>query len=146
MDAILFSANRNMTDVADAIRHLARHKKLYWSVGFKIAKEKQDKFGYPMGGYIHIAGEQVKYRATIHEIIPFAAKHYNPQVKPKSWIEREKKKRRSCQISLVITKIVPFSCNTLKLRKHNGKKVKRAPQSYIRIRLPITSKARAKRS
>jgi len=146
MDAILFSANPNRTEVADAISHLARRKALYWSVGFKIAQAKQDEFEYPMYGYIHITGEQVEYRATIREIIPFSRKHYYPLVKPKRWIKAQKEKKHSCQISLAITKIVPFSYNTLKLKRHNGKKVKRAPQSYIRIRPPISRKARAKRS
>ncbi len=66
MDAILFSARRDMVTVDDAIRHLADHDELYWEVPFQIDKEK---FSFPMLGLIHISGEQVEYRVTIADII-----------------------------------------------------------------------------
>jgi hypothetical protein len=132
-DAILFSANPNRTEIDDAIRHLADHEELYWSVGFQIDIKQ---FSYPMYGYIHIAGEQVEYRATINEIIPFSPEHFDPRLKPEAWIREQKERPRSWKYSLVITEIVPFSYETCELQKRDGGLVQRGPEGYVRILPP----------
>jgi hypothetical protein len=116
VDAILFSANPNVVEVDDAIRHLADHKDLYSEVGFRIVKEN---FAYPMYGFIHVAGGQVEYRATIRDIVPFSRAHYEdevlaPRVKPKPWLREWKEnvndaRSRPWRNALIITEIVPFS-------------------------------------
>ena len=88
--AILFSANPNMVVVDDARNHLADHKELYWSVGFRIANHN---FSFPIYGFIHIRGGQVEYRSTIRDIIPFSPSHYEDRrlasrVKPEPWIRQ----------------------------------------------------------
>ena len=92
MDAILFGSNPRVGDIADAIKHLADHKELYWTVGFKIAKKY---FSFPLLGFIHVAGKQVEYKATINQILPFEPAHYeNAAVKPESWRQEWKDVKR----------------------------------------------------
>jgi hypothetical protein len=133
MDAILFSANPARVVVDDAVRHLADHKELYWSVGFQI---RRDNFTYPMYGYMHISGEQVEYRATISDIVPFLPAHCDQLLKPEPWIREWNEKRRPGKNSLVITEIVPFSYDTYSLKKCDGTSVKVAPQGFVRILPP----------
>jgi hypothetical protein len=86
IDAILFSANPSRVDIDDAITHLENHTELYWSVGFRVAKTTKETFSFPLFGFIHIRGEQVKYRALVADILPFAPEHYeNVSVKPEPW-------------------------------------------------------------
>jgi Endonuclease NucS len=143
MDAILFSANPNMVSVDDAIRHLADHKQLYWSVGFQIVREN---FSYPMYGFMHISGGQVEYRATICDIIPFSRAHYEdealaPRVKPGPWIREWKvsvneARSRDWKNALVITEIVPFSYATCSFEKPDGTRVQTPPNGYVRVLPP----------
>jgi hypothetical protein len=93
----------------------------------------KDQFTFPMYGLIHLTGEQVEYRATIRDILPFSPDHYNPSVKPEAWRENPKEYKSS----LLITEIVPFSYPTLSLKKPDGTDVRAAPQGgYVRIVLP----------
>jgi endonuclease NucS-like protein len=133
MDAILFSANPHRTEVDDGIRHLADHKELYWSVGFQIAR---DKFTYPMYGFMHISGEQVEYRATVSNIVPFEAAHYNRELKPEPWVREWNENQRPYKNSLVITEIAPFSYDTCSLKKQDGTAVQGGPEGYVRILPP----------
>ena len=134
MDAILFSVNPAMAVVDDAVRHLADHKELYWSVGFKI---DGGKFTYPMYGYMHIKREQVEYRATISDIVPFLPAHFDQLLKPKLWTREWKdEKPRPYENSLVITEIKPFSYDTYSLKKCDGTSVKVPPMGFVRILLP----------
>lgn len=134
MDAILFSADPARAVVDDAVRHLADHKELYWSVGFPIDR---DKFTFPIDGYIHVKGEQVEYRATISNIVPFSPKHYDPLLKPEPWIrEWNETPRHREENSLVITDIVPFSYDTYALKKYDGTSVKIPPMGFVRILPP----------
>jgi hypothetical protein len=87
-------------------------------VRFRVDKKHLDqnnknRFHFPLYGYMHIKGEQVKYRATIIGILPFLPSHYESkeaeQFKPKVWIREweECKKVRELQwkYTLVINKI-----------------------------------------
>ena len=138
-DAIIFSANPE-SEVADAIKHLDDHHKLYWAVPFPIKKEK---FSFPMDGFIHISGEQIHYKATIQNIIPFSPKHYeDEEVKPRVWRDEWKDpkypRKRKWKHELVITRIVlirPRHYNSFE--KSDGTRVQRAPRSYVRV-LPPT--------
>jgi hypothetical protein len=133
MDAILFSVDPQRTEVDDAIRHLADHTELYWSVGFQIAI---DKFTYPMYGYMHISGGAVEYRATISNIVSFKGSHYSRELKPELWIEEWNENQRPYRNSVVITEIVPFSYDTCSFRKRDGSMVQLAPQGYVHVLLP----------
>ena len=143
MDAILFSANPNMVEVDDAIKHLASHKELYWEVPFPIVR---DNFSFPMYGFIHISGGQVEYRATISDIVPFSPAHYQDealaiQVKPQPWLREWKENINDTRSlpwknALVITEIVPFSYDALLFKKIDGTMVKAPPQSYVRVLPP----------
>jgi Endonuclease NucS len=129
MDAILFSANQNRTSIDDAIRHLADHKELYWSMPLAIKQQ----FNFPIYGLIHLTGEQVEYRATISDILPFSPDHFDPSVKPEAW----RKNPKEYKSSIVITEIAPFSYPTLSLKKPDGTDVRAAPEGgYTRIVLP----------
>jgi hypothetical protein len=144
MDAILFSANPNMANVDDAIKHLTSNRELYWGVLFPIDAKK---FIYPMRGYIHISGDQVKYVATIQNIVQFSRDHYEDEkisksVKPALWIKEWKEnidgfQNRPWKNALVITHIEPFVYNTLEFMKYGDGLVKHAPQGYIRVIPPI---------
>jgi len=136
MDAILFSANPSMVDVDDARKHLGDHKELYWSVGFKIAK---DNFSFPIFGFIHIRGGQVEYRALVNDILPFSPEHYeNPSlgVKPESWRQDWKIDHRPWKNVLVMTEIVPYSFDTYHFEKYTGGLIKQPPEGYVRVLLP----------
>ncbi len=135
MDAILFSSNRRVGDPADAIKHLACHKALYWTVGFKIKKKH---FSFPMLGFIHVAGRQVEHKAMINEILRFKPAHYeNADFKPEPWRQKWKDdKRQPREYTLVITQICPVSCEATSFKKPGGGSVKRAPQGYIRVLPP----------
>lgn len=143
MDAILFSANPSMVTVDDAIRHLSTHEKLYWEVGFRIAKTA---LSLPMLGFIHISGSQVEYRVTIRDIVPFSPDHYEnkklaERVKPKSWLREWKDnvgvaRSHPWKNALVITEIAPFSYDTCSIYKYDGTLVQKAPQGYARILPP----------
>lgn len=139
MDAILFSARP--TVVHDAIRHLDEHNELYWSVGFRIIR---DKFSYPMVGFIHIKGGKVAYKVEIKDIIRFSREHYEGQnanlYKSENWIAElinnidERAKRRN---TLIMTSIHPFSYDTYKFVKYDdGQFIKLPPMSYIRVLPP----------
>jgi hypothetical protein len=130
MDAILFSSNPDRTDMDDAIRFLQDHKELYWSVGFQIDR---NQFTYPMYGYMHISGEQVEYRATIRDIVPFSQEHYSPSLKPEAWIREQKEKPLAKMNSLVMTEIVPFSYDTCSLKRVDGTSVQAPPRGYVRV-------------
>jgi hypothetical protein len=131
--AILISARRSMVDVDDAIRHLADHRELYWSLPVKI---NTSALSFPIFGFIHVTGEQVEYRTTITDIIPFDAAHYdNTQVKPEPWRNEWKQNiegRKNFKIELVMTRIDPFSCETTSLRKHDGEPVTIAPRAICK--------------
>jgi hypothetical protein len=141
--AILFSADPRTVTVDDAARHLADHEELYWEVGFQILR---DKFVYPLYGFIHIMGRQVEYRATIRKIVRFSSAEYEDEtfgaeVKPGLWIREWKEninqvRARSWKNSLVMTEIVPFSYDTYSFKKYDGTKIKRPPETYIRVLLP----------
>jgi hypothetical protein len=141
--AILFSANPNMVVVDDARNHLADHKELYWSVGFRIANHN---FSFPIYGFIHIRGGQVEYRSTIRDIIPFSPSHYEDQrlasrVKPEPWIRQWQDnvdgfRSRPWKNVFVITEIVPFSYDTYAFEKCDGTKVRKPPENYIRVLPP----------
>lgn len=134
MDAILFSVDPKRTVIDDAIRHLAAHKELYWSVGFRITPDKFSS--YPIYGYMHIKGEQVEYRATISKIVPFEASHRSRELKPEAWISHRADTPQP-RNSLVITEIVPFSYDTCSLRKQqDGTMVQGGPEGYVHVLPP----------
>ena len=138
MDAILFSANPSIVDVDDAREHLDDHKELFWSVGFRIVK---DKLSFPIFGFIHVRGGQVEYRARIADIIPFSPNHYeNPEVKPESFREGWKRNHEPWKNELVMTEIVPFSFDTYSFRKcPGGELVKQPPEAFVRVFPPNES-------
>ena len=129
-----------MVDVDDAIRHLDSHVQLYWEVGFAI---KREKFTFPMFGYIHVCGQQVRYRVIIEDIVPFSLSHYEDlefarTVKPDPWIREWAEKTddtraHSWKNALVITMIESFSCPTTEFIKFDGSAVRHAPEGYIRV-------------
>ncbi len=139
MDAIIISANTELVDVDDAIKHLADHKDLYWEVGFPI----KDKFSFPMSCFLHITDGQVEYRATVRDIIPFSPTHYKdpvlaPQVKPEAWRKsrgpNDPNLEHDWKHALVMMEIVPFSYDTRSFVKYrDGRKVQRPPQGYVRV-------------
>lgn len=143
MDAILFSARQDIVNVDDAIRHLADHNELYWEVPFQIAEEK---FSFPMLGFIHITGGQVEYRVSIANIIPHNPAHYEDpaladRVKPAPWRSEWQQNVNEARSprwknTLIITEIDPFSFETTSLKKYDGTSVKIAPQGYVRILPP----------
>jgi hypothetical protein len=143
MDAILFSAREpEMVVVDDAKRHLDNHTELYWEVGFQI---RRDKFSYPMIGFIHIKGEQVKYKVEIKDIIPFSRRHYEGQnaklFKPEVWIKEWVNNIGNCQNyqwrnAIIITSIIDFCYDTYKFLQYDGRPVTKPPQNYIRVLQP----------
>lgn len=143
MDAILFSANPMRVNVDDAIWHLDKHGELYWEVGFPI---NNNKFTYPILGYMHICGKQVEYVVTIKEIIPFSPQHYedkqlSQKVKPAIWLKEWEENRENCRFypwkhALVMTHIDPFSYNTYRFQRYSGDFVRWPPQNYIRVLSP----------
>jgi hypothetical protein len=117
--AILFSADPRTVTVDDAARHLADHEELYWEVGFQILR-----------------GKIVRFSSAEYEDETFGA-----EVKPGLWIREWKEninqvRARSWKNSLVMTEIVPFSYDTYSFKKYDGTKIKRPPETYIRVLLP----------
>ena len=145
MDAILFSARQpDMVVVDDAKRHLDNHDELYWEVGFRILR---DNFSYPLLGFIHIKGEQVKHKVIIKDIIPFSPEHYENQhiaerIKPGIWLNEWKNNIGDCRNypwknALVMTHIEDFPYNTYQFLKYKDHQfVTKPPQSYIRVLPP----------
>ena len=143
MDAILFSARQpDMVVVDDAKRHLDDHDELRWEVGFQI---RRDNFSYPMIGFIHIKGEQVKYKVEIKDIIPFSREHYEGKeaklYKPEIWINEWKNNIGNCQNyewrnAIVMTSIDDFCYDTYKFIQYDGRPVTKPPQNYIRVLQP----------
>ena len=116
MDAILFSADLRIIDIAGANSHLSDHEKIFWEIGFPINRER---FHYPILGFVHICGEQVKYVTTIQNIIPFSINHYENyelslKIKPESWLRDWIEDRGGCRTQrrwknvLVMTHIEPY--------------------------------------
>ncbi len=149
MDAILFSAKPSMVDVDDARTHLDNYNELYWSVGFRIEK---DKFSFPIFGFIHISGDQVRYRALVNDILPFSPEHYeNPRVKPGPWIQawennHDNIRSHRFKNELVMTEIVPFSFDTRLSEKYGGGLVKLPPFGYVRVVPPNQPSESSQRS
>jgi hypothetical protein len=114
-------------NVGDAIRHLAKHDKLYWELKAPVKR----KFSYPILGFIHVSGDKVRYRVEISDIVDFKREHYDdrtlaPLIKPEVWIEEWKDDKDQCRTkcdkwksALVITRIEPFSYNTSDFRKRS---------------------------
>ena len=129
-----------MVDVDDARRHLTNHEQLYWEVGFRIRKET---ITFPILGFIHIAGDQVEYRVTISDIVPFEPAHYeNPllatKVKPEPWVQEWREnirgvRSRPWRNTLVMTQIDPFSYETKNFVLETGGLVKNPPHGYARV-------------
>jgi hypothetical protein len=136
-DAILFSANPSMVDVDDAIDHLEKHDELYWSVAFRVSKATGDTLTFPLFGFMHISGDQVRWRALISRIIPFEPQQYEDErVKPEPWRRNwadniNNTRSRSWRHSLVMTEITPFSFDTLTFEKYGGGPVQRPPEAIF---------------
>lgn len=149
-DAILFSANPKMVDIDDARRHLEDHGKLYWTVGFRVAKDAKAQFSFPILGFIHIAGvKRVEYRAMIVDIVPFAPHHYeNPLFKPASFRERWKNNpnQEPRTTSLIMTELVPFSYETSRFEKPEGGPIQWSRRSYVRVAPPNEPRGRESRA
>jgi hypothetical protein len=132
-----------MVDVSDAINHLDSHEELYWEVLFPITTSQ---FVFPIYGYIHLSGQQVKYLATIKDIILFESKHYqdkelSQKVKPERWIKEWKENIGNCRQLrwknvLVMTKIESFQKPTCEIEKFRGGLVTHPPQGYVRVISP----------
>jgi Endonuclease NucS len=139
VDAILISARQGMVEVDDAVRHLAEHTKLSWSVGFPIVT---NRLHFPILCFIHVTARQVEYRATIECIIPFDPTHYDdPALKPETWRRDWKAsvsegRAHPFRNELIMTRIDPYSCETTSLRKYGGGLVTNAPQGFIRVLEP----------
>jgi HKD family nuclease len=142
--AILFSADPKLVDMADAIQHLHTHDNLYFEVKFPIKKEA---FSFPLAGFVHISGDQVRYAARIEDILPFSTDHYDnpqlaPNVKPTQWLRDWQQNTNAIRSdlwkhALVITEIIPFNYDTKQLlRKKDGKPVKHPPQKYTKVLPP----------
>lgn len=122
MAAILFSGKPAYA--RQAFQHLSNHKKLYWDVGAKISCEN---LAFPIDGYLHVKGDQVRYRVTIEAIEDFLPKHYEDplmalEIKPEAWIREwagniDGIRSHPWKHALVISKIEPFLCPTSDFRK-----------------------------
>ena len=156
MDAILISANSSRVTVDDAIRHLAGHDELYWEVGFRIDTNRFESYpSYPLLGFIHISGEQVEYKATIRDIVPFSPDQYEDKtlaerVKPKVWLQEWRDNLNDVRSypwknALVMTEIVPFSYDTCSFQKYDGTPVRLPPYGYVRVLPPSHSAETHKR-
>lgn len=144
MDAILFSANLKLVNLSAAIEHLESQEKLYWEVGFQINPKR---FVYPMFGFIHICGSEVKYRVIISDIIGFSKSHYeetglSQRVKPPEWLEEWRTNKNNIRnyhwrSVFVIKYIENISYETYKFLQVEGGAVTRAPQNYIKVKNPL---------
>jgi hypothetical protein len=92
---------------------------------------------------IHVSGEQMKYVATIKDIVAFSRTHHADRefankVKPSEWIKEweqnvDEIRNRPWKNALVITDINPFLYDTLAFKQYRNGPVTRAPQGYIRV-------------
>ena len=143
MDAILFSANPKLVKMSDVIAHLKNHEHIYFEVKFPIRKAR---YIFPMTGFIHISGNQVRYVATIEDILPFSRDHYENSklaqaVKPVRWLEEWRDNINNIRFdnwryALVISHIDFFEYDTYALIKYDGEPVTLPPQKYIRVLPP----------
>lgn len=142
MNSILFSANPKIVTMSDVINHLHSYDQLYFEVKFPIVK---DQFSFPMVGFIHISGGNVKYAGEITDILPFSRAHYENtnsyKVKPKRWLMEWKTnmnniKNDNWKHALVIAKVMPFEYDTYAFQRTNGTYIKIPPLGYVRVLLP----------
>jgi hypothetical protein len=118
----------------------------------------QSDFGFsyppPLVGFIHISGDQVRYVAYIRDIVEYESKHHDdpafaPLVKPQKWLEAVRAAMDQdpppWRMSLIITRLVPFDCATLAMRKADGGSLTLAPQKYCAVREPAQWLASGKR-
>jgi len=99
-----------------------------------------------MVGFIHVSGDKVRYAAKIDDILPFSKTHYEDRrlahkVKPKTWMMEWKKNSNNIKYdkwknALVITKIVPFECDTHSFQSANESYIKLAPRGYYKVLSP----------
>ena len=101
-----------------------------------------------MYGYIHICGGQVKYRASIRDIVPFSPEiQEDTALKPEPWIREWRENRDDVRSKpwknhLVMTEIMPFSYDTLSFQKErDGTNVERAPQNFVHVLPPSRAPA-----
>jgi len=144
MSSILFSVNPEEVNMSDALNHLKSYGQIYFTVKFPVVISQ---FSFPMVGFIHISRQKkerkVRYVAEITSIVPFLPAHFeDPRLKPDPWrMEWEEKKNikewNRWKNSFVISKIVPFECNTLAIKKADGTPLKNPPQSYTKVLSPI---------
>jgi hypothetical protein len=134
IDAIMFSASP-VRHVHDAIDHLTRHPVVFWTVDFPIVVASDWKF--PLAGYIHVAGDQVRFKATIEAILRCQPDHYDFEgLKPEAWRTRFQEHRLAGRFSLLISKIREFSYPTVNFQKLDGGKVRTPPPGYFQVRRP----------
>jgi len=133
---ILFSSNA--PDLIDSIEHLKKYDELYFSARFRI---NNDQYTYPLVGPIHIKAQNVKYCVKIKKIIPFFkfyqtyyADKIMPQKWKKGWSQQTDSELKDC--ILILSKIIKFDHDTLKIKKINGNFVKHPPQTYTKILVP----------
>ncbi len=137
IDAIMFSS-APAHHTQDAIDHLTRHPVVFWTVDFRIAID--DDWKFPLAGYIHLAGDQVRFKAKIEAIFHYNSDHYDFEtLKPGAWRAHFHKHAEGGKFSFVISEIVEFTWPTLNFEKLDGQRVKRPPEGYIRVRHPEKS-------
>lgn len=142
MESIVFSSDPKLVKISEAIDHLKTHDLLYFAVRFHIVLKP------PLSGFIHIKGEQVRYACYIDDIIPFMCNYYENRtiagkVIPATWINDWAQNANNIRngkykYTLVISNILNFNYDTLKLEKYNGNPVGQCPQGYTRILSPKT--------
>lgn len=153
-DAILFCTKKEY--LKDSFDHLnnPKYDELYFEVKFPIKKTQFSSF--PIYGYIHVKGNEVKARVIIQDIISFSKDHYEKpglarKVKPKRWIDEWNNDTNNIRgnkwkNALIITKIETFEYNTKNLERYDGKSnVKIAPRGFVRIIPPAEQSASVKR-
>jgi hypothetical protein len=139
IDAILFSASPARY-AYDAIDHLTRHPVVFWTVDFPIAVASD--WDFPMAGYIHIAGDQVRFKARIDAIFHFNPDHYDfERLKPDAWRAHFYEHRLGGRFSLVVSEIIEFSYPTVNFQNYDGGKVRTPPQGYFQVRRPERGRA-----
>ena len=137
VDAIMFSANPP-GHTQDAINHLTRHPVVFWTVDFRIVVA--DDWKFPLAGYIHLSGDQVRFRAKIEAILHYNREHYAFEtLKPEPWRAHFSKYAEDGKFSFVISEIVEFAHPTSDFEKLNGERVKHPPEGYVRVRHPEKS-------
>jgi len=135
---ILFSSNAPA--LIDSIEHLKKYDELYFSSTFRI---NNDQYNYPLVGLVHIKNQNVKYCVKIKKIIPFSKFYltdYADKIIPLKWIKIWKQRTDSelegWNCILILTKIIKFDRDTLKIKKLNGNFVQHPPQNYTKIQVP----------